>query len=139
MFNGISRELVDEVLVSAYHKPSSPEGSHATRLGETSSHPLALLFTVLSMGSYVRFPPSERMAIINYYAQLSLAALGTVPIIDRPTVISVQATYMNSWSSIILQAGDEETARARLALACQLCYSVSQFLSSILRLSLILV
>jgi hypothetical protein len=124
LFSGISRSQVMAVFSAVYGSLGSSESSRSTPPGDTSSHPLALLFMVFSVGSYVVSLPNERMAIIDHYAQLGLAALGTVPIISSPTLVTVQAMWIRAWFAMMLQTGDEEIARAHLAIACQLCYIV---------------
>jgi hypothetical protein len=127
MFHGIPPEQVTDILCVAYSFDTheSAKIGYSRVQGNMSSHELALLFDVLAMGSYVMNPPDERTSVIEHYAQLSLAALGAMPITENPTLVTVQAMHMHAWSAIILQNGNEEVARAHLAIACQLCYTVS--------------
>jgi hypothetical protein len=122
MFYGISQPHVRNVLLPLAHDPTSA--------ADTDAHKLGLLFAIFAIASLVRAPMAERLAVATHYAQLSLAALGTVSIFEHPCLETVQAVHLRSLFEFMLQNGTEETGRAYLSFACRLCYIVSKLLSS---------
>jgi hypothetical protein len=117
LFYGISQPHVQDVLLPVAHNPISTTN--------TDAHKLGLLFVIFAIASLVHTPLVERLAVTSHYAQLSLAALGALSIFEQPSLETVQAVYLRSILEFLLQNGAEETARAYLSFACQLCYIVS--------------
>jgi hypothetical protein len=116
-FDGISQQHIWDVLLPAAYAPVSP--------ADADAHKLGLLFAVFAVASLVCISVAERLAVTSYYAQLSLAALGAVSIFEHPSLEAVQAVYLRSILELMLQNGTEETGRAYMSFACQLCYIVS--------------
>jgi hypothetical protein len=117
MFYGVSQPRIRDLLLPAAYASGS--------MADSDAHKLGLLFVIFSIASLTRIPVAEQLAVATYYAQLSLAALGTVSIFEHPSLDTVQAVYLRSYFEFMLQNGTEETGRAYLFFACQLCYMVS--------------
>jgi hypothetical protein len=124
VFHGVSQSHVRDILLpAAYASNSHSSGSGSA--ANTNSHRLGVLFSIFAISSLVRAPLAERLAVTTHYAQLSLAALGAVSIFEYPSLEAVQAMYLRSFFEFMLQNGGEETGRAYMSFACQLCYIVS--------------
>jgi hypothetical protein len=124
LFHGVSQAHVRDVLLPiAYAHNSHLSDSTAN----ADAHKLGQIFVIFAIASLVRVPVAERLAVTTHYAQLSLAALGAVPIFEQPSLETVQAVYLCALFEFMLQNGTEETGRAYMSFACQLCYIVSPF------------
>jgi hypothetical protein len=124
VFHGVSQAHVRDILLpAAYASSSHPSGSGSA--ANTTCHRLGVLFAIFAIASLVCTPLAERLAVTTHYAQLSLAALGAVSIFEHPSLETVQAMYLRSFFEFMLQNGGEETGRAYMSFACQLCYIVS--------------
>jgi hypothetical protein len=124
VFHGVSQAHVRDILLpAAYASNSHLSGSGSA--ANTNAHRLGVLFAIFAISSLVRAPLAERLAVTTHYAQLSLAGLGTVSIFEYPSLETVQAMYLRSFFEFMLQNGGEETGRAYMSFACQLCYIVS--------------
>jgi hypothetical protein len=127
LFHGVSQQQVRNVLVPAAYA-SDPSVPGLVTIDD--AHKLGLLFGIFAIASLVCIPVAERLAVTTYYAKLSLAALGSVSIFEHPSLETVQAVYLCSRVELMVQNGGEETGRAYMSFACQLCYIVSLYLFS---------
>jgi hypothetical protein len=117
LFYGISQPHIRGVIIPALYDSGS--------MADTDAHRLGLLFAIFAIASLVRAPMAERLVVASHYAQLSLAALGAVSIFQHPSLETVQAVHLRALFEFMLQNGGEETGRAYMSFACQLCYIVS--------------
>ena len=86
-----------------YHLPSSSSASGEEQ-ARSGPHDLALLFIVLAIGSLLSSPPSSSPntatasanALGEHYHQISRAALALQPVLEKPSIVTIQALHLLS-------------------------------------------
>ncbi|TFY79682.1 hypothetical protein EWM64_g4331 [Hericium alpestre] len=120
-------ELMDEMLPIMYSKaPAQPPDDYS------GPHDLALLLYVLAIGRIVDLDlsPTEAEAEGEHYNQLAKAALCLHPVLEKPSMITVQALHVGSIYNAMCgseASGGEstmETTWSLVALAAHLAQSI---------------
>ncbi|KAI0057395.1 hypothetical protein BV25DRAFT_1831235 [Artomyces pyxidatus] len=128
LFRGVSRQqLLDEMLPAIYkqrvvHPPDDYGGPHD----------LALLLSVLAVGRIVdiSLPPATAEAEGEHYNQLALAALCLKPVLEKPSLVTIQALHVssiyNAMSGSEVSGGESsmETTWSLVALAAYLSQTI---------------
>lgn len=87
-----------------YHLPS-PSPASGEEQARSGPHDLALLFIVLAIGTLLSSPPSSspsNAATANanaqgeHYHQISRAALALQPVLEKPSIVTIQALHLLS-------------------------------------------
>lgn len=148
VFRSVTRhQLINEMLPSIYGKRLAyPSDDY------NGPHDLALLFSMFALGSVLDVTLSSRVAESEgeHYNQLALAALGMQPVLEKPSLVTIQTLHIVSiyhamlgneasggessmeftWSLVNLAAHLAQTVRyflphfcrARRSSACRLDY-----------------
>ena len=93
IFRSVTRhQLVNEMLPSIYRKLPSPSEEY------NGPHDLALLFSIFALGSALDVNLSTRAAEIEgeHYNQLALAALCMQPVLEKPSLVTIQTLHIVS-------------------------------------------
>lgn len=97
-------QLLEEMLPMIYNLPSSSPASGEEQ-ARTGPHDLALLFIVLAIGSLLSSPASSSPsnaatasanALGEHYHQISRAALALQPVLEKPSIVTIQALHLLS-------------------------------------------
>ncbi|KAI0046045.1 hypothetical protein FA95DRAFT_1520813 [Auriscalpium vulgare] len=128
LFRGVSRiQLMDEMLPAIYKKrivyPPDDYGG---------PHDLALLLSIFAVGRIVdiSLPQSVSEAEGEHYNQLALAALCLRPVLERPSMVTIQALHLSSIYNAMcgseVSGGESsmETTWSLIALAAHLAQTV---------------
>lgn len=132
LFRGVSREqIMDEMLPAIYQqKPSYPPEDYS------GPHDLALLLSIISVGRIVDITLTQAAAEAEgeHYNQLAMAALCLQPIMERPSMVTIQALHVSSIYNAMcgneVSGGEStmETTWSLVALAAHLSQTVSTFM-----------
>jgi len=94
LFRSVTRhQLVNEMLPAIYGKqPAYPPYDY------NGPHDLALLFSVFALGSIldVSLPTPVAESEGEHYNQLALAALGLQPVLEKPSLVTIQTLHIAS-------------------------------------------
>ena len=132
LFRGLGRDqLMEEMLPAIYNLRPSPPNPSAD-LDYASPHALGLLFSVLSVGRIVDIglTTSAAEAEGEHYNQLAHAALCLRPVLERPSMLTVQALHVasiyNAMSGSEVSGGEStmESTWSLVALACHIAHTV---------------
>ncbi|KZV65070.1 hypothetical protein PENSPDRAFT_745213 [Peniophora sp. CONT] len=132
LFRGLGREqLMDEMLPVIYNLRPAPANVSADQ-DYTSPHALGLFFSVLAVGRTVDIglTTSAAEAEGEHYNQLAHAALCLRPVLERPSMITVQALHVasiyNAMSGSEVSAGEStmESTWSLVALACHIAHTI---------------
>ncbi|EPQ56096.1 hypothetical protein GLOTRDRAFT_39622, partial [Gloeophyllum trabeum ATCC 11539] len=125
LFHAIPRsQLMDELLPAIYKRPSA---------GGTGPHHLALLFLVFAVGTLVDLADGPRDAEAEHYFQIASAAICLESVLERPSLVTVQAIHMMSIYNAMSPHGRDtsmETTWQLVALGSRLAVSVSIYRDS---------
>ncbi|KAJ3522802.1 hypothetical protein NM688_g8822 [Phlebia brevispora] len=130
LFRGVTRQqLVVEMLPVIYRRPI-PEGTRVASLDYTGPHDLALLFLVFALGSLLDLSQEPYSSEGEHYHQLARAALCLQPVLEKPSIVAIQALRLLSIYTAM--SGKElrgtettmETTWSLLALSAQLAHSI---------------
>lgn len=96
-------QLLEEMLPMIYHLPS-PSPASGEEQARSGPHDLALLFIVLAIGSLLSSPASSSPntatananALGEHYHQISRAALALQPVLEKPSIVTIQALHLLS-------------------------------------------
>ena len=133
LFVGVTREqLVDEMLPSIYHRPTHDVSDEDRPYQDYSGpHDLGLLFLVFAVGALVDLSQEPYNAEGEHYHILAKAALCLQPVLEKPSLVAIQALYLLSVYTAMSGndvRGNEttmETTWSLVTLAAQLAQSVS--------------
>ncbi|KAJ3553139.1 hypothetical protein NP233_g12716 [Leucocoprinus birnbaumii] len=90
LFRGVTREQVrDDTLPVIYRKQQPTPGEDYT-----SPHDLALLFMIFAIGALVQPEPSNAEG--EHFHQLSRAAMGLQPVLEKPSIVTIQTLHLMS-------------------------------------------
>ncbi|KAI0311789.1 fungal-specific transcription factor domain-containing protein [Amylostereum chailletii] len=128
LFRGVSRQqLMDEMIPAIYKlRPAFPPEDYS------GPHDLALLMSILSVGRIVDLTLSAATAEAEgeHYNQLAMAALCLQPVMEKPSMITIQmlhvASIYNAMSGSELSGGESsmETTWSLIALAAHLSQTI---------------
>lgn len=93
VFRSVTRhQLVNEMLPSIYRKLPYPSEEY------NGPHDLALLFSIFALGSALDVSLSTRTAESEgeHYNQLALAALCLQPVLEKPSLVTIQTLHIVS-------------------------------------------
>ena len=93
VFRSVTRhQLVNEMLPSIYRKLPYPSEEY------NGPHDLALLFSIFALGSAldVSLPTPTAEAEGEHYNQLALAALCLQPVLEKPSLVTIQTLHIVS-------------------------------------------
>ncbi len=134
LFRNINRQqLINEMLPAIYGKL----GTASTPDDYSGPHDLALLFSVFALGSVLEanLPSTTAESEGEHYNQLALAALCQQPVLEKPSVVTIQTLHILSVYNAMLGgdvSGGESTMESTwslVAVACHLAQTV-RFLNS---------
>ena len=131
IFRNINRQqLINEMLPTIYGKQSAyaPEEY-------AGPHDLALLFSVFALGSVLdtSLPVSSAETEGEHFNQLALAALCQQPVLEKPSLVTIQTLHVLSVYNAMLGgdvSGGESTMESTwslVAVACHLAQTVRYF------------
>lgn len=131
LFHGVSREQLDEMVPVIYKTQSAPPFTSAD-VDYTSVHALALFLSILSVGRIVDIELTTAAAEAEgeHYNQLAMAALCLHPVLDQPSLITIQALHTASiynamsGSEVSGSGSSMETTWSLVALAAHLSHTV---------------
>ncbi|KAI0262363.1 fungal-specific transcription factor domain-containing protein [Gloeopeniophorella convolvens] len=128
LFRSVSRQqLIHEMLPAIYRKqPAYPPDDYS------GPHDLALLFSVFALGSIVDVKLSTPAAEAEgeHYNQLALAALCLQPVLEKPSLVTIQTLHVssiyNAMSGSEVSSGESsmETTWSLVALAAHLSQTI---------------
>ncbi|KAI9459735.1 hypothetical protein BJY52DRAFT_1368117 [Lactarius psammicola] len=128
VFRSVTRQqLINEMLPVIYGKQTVYTDDYS------GPHDLALLFSVFALGCVmdVSLPNSTSESEGGHYNQLALAALCQQPVLERPSVVTIQTLHMSAVYNSMLGgdvSGGElltmESTWSLVAVACHLAQSV---------------
>jgi hypothetical protein len=93
--------------------------------GPTALHALASLFALLGIALLFTSPGPEEREEVYLFGRLSSAAVAAAGPLTTPTVELIEAMYARVQLEFMRQGQLEEPARSTLAIACMMCYNVS--------------
>ncbi|TFK67651.1 hypothetical protein BDN72DRAFT_90025 [Pluteus cervinus] len=122
------RQLHEEVLPIWYDEAPRPSGPSSVNSSKKGAHELALLFAIFCFGALtdVALPPAPGNVEAERYYQLTKAALGIEPVLERPPSVStVQAlSLMAIYEGLAGGENSIEGTWALMGLATKLAQSV---------------
>ncbi|KAI0027762.1 hypothetical protein K488DRAFT_60517, partial [Vararia minispora EC-137] len=133
LFRSTDREqLLGEMLPVLYKLKPAPPVPAPADVDYAGPHALALFFSVLSVGCIVDIglPTARAEADGEHYNQLAMAALVLQPVLEHPSLITIQALHVasiyNAMSGSEVSAGESsmETTWSLVALAAHLAHTV---------------
>ncbi|KAH8997103.1 fungal-specific transcription factor domain-containing protein [Lactarius hatsudake] len=122
VFRSVTRQqLINEMLPAIYGKRTAYADDH------NGPHDLALLFGVFALGSVmdVSLPNSASESEGEHYHQLALAALSQQPVLEKPSVVTIQTLHISAVYSAMLGgdvSGGESTLESTWSLVAVACY-----------------
>lgn len=135
LFQGITPDQVQDEMLPAIYKRPQPKVSEQDSPYEDYSgpHDLALLFLVFAIGALMDLGQEPYNAEAEHYHILAKAALCLQPVLEKPSLVAIQALYLLS-VYIAMCTNDHRSGEASmesswsiLSLASQLAQSVSSF------------
>ncbi len=133
VFRSVTRQqLVNEMLPTIYGKQTAYADDYS------GPHDLALLFSVFALGCVmdISLPNSTSESEGGHYHQLALAALCQQPVLERPSVVTIQTLHISAVYNAMLGgdvSGGEltmESTWSLVAVACHLAQTVRYFNST---------
>ncbi|TFK48372.1 hypothetical protein OE88DRAFT_518683 [Heliocybe sulcata] len=125
LFHAIPRvQLMDELLPAIYKRPSARDWDGSCSAG---AHDYALLFTVFSVGTLVDLRHGPRDAEAEHYFQIASAAVCVEAVLERPSLVTVQAVHLMSIYNAMSPDGRDtrmETTWQLVALGARLALSI---------------
>ena len=131
LFRNINRQqLINEMLPAIYGRQTAYAPDEYC-----GPHDLALLFSVFALGSIVdvTLPVAASESEGEHFNQLALAALCQQPVLEKPSVVTIQTLHVLSVYNAMLGgdvSGGESTMESTwslVAVACHLAQSVRLF------------
>jgi hypothetical protein len=138
VFRNITRQqLINEMLPAIYGKRVAYASDDYS-----GPHDLALLFSVFALGSIMdaSVPVATSESEGEHYNQLALAALCQQPVLEKPSLVTIQTMFVLSVYNAMLGgdvSGGESTMESTwslVAVACHLAQTVRYFNSRVLNL-----
>lgn len=129
LFQGLTREqVVDEMLPAIYKRPRPDiREEDAPYQDYSGPHDLALLFLVFAVGALVDLSQEPYNAEGEHYHILAKAALCLQPVLEKPSLVAIQALYLLSVYTAMCGSDKEttmETAWSLVTLSAQLAQSI---------------
>jgi hypothetical protein len=133
IFRNINRQqLVNEMLPTIYGKRTAYAPDEYN-----GPHDLALLYSVFALGSVmdVNLPTTAAETNGEHFNQLALAALCQQPVLEKPSLVTIQTLHVLSFYNAMLGgdvSGGESTMESTwslVAVACHLAQTVRYFYS----------
>ncbi|CAL1714453.1 unnamed protein product [Somion occarium] len=128
LFRGVSQQQLQlEMLPSIYHRPIPEE---AAQVDYSGPHDFALLYLIFALGAVMDLKQDPYNSEGEHYHQLARAALVLQPILEKPSVVTIQALHLlsvyNGMSGNELGGGETslETTWSLVAFAAQLSHSI---------------
>ncbi|KAI0075317.1 hypothetical protein K474DRAFT_1664369 [Panus rudis PR-1116 ss-1] len=128
LFRGVSKDqLLLEMLPAVYRRPL-PEGVNQSDY--SGPHDYALLYLIFALGAVVDLKQDPYNAEGEHYHQLARAALVLQPILEKPSVVTIQALHLlsiyNGMSGNEVGGNETslETTWSLVAFAAQLSHSI---------------
>ncbi|KAL4249930.1 hypothetical protein ABKN59_002009 [Abortiporus biennis] len=131
LFRGVTRQqLLVEMLPSIYKRPTVG-GASPPKDEYNGPHDLALLYVIYGIGALMDLNQEPYNAEGEHYHQLARAALSLQPVLEKPSLVTIQALHLLSVYNGL--AGNEnmgssetslETTWSLLALAAQLSQAI---------------
>lgn len=142
LFQGITPEqVIDEMLPAIYKRPRSELSEEDRPYQDYSGpHDLSLIFLVFAVGALMDLGQEPYNAEAEHYHILAKAALCLQPVLEKPSLVAIQALYLLSVYIAMctndMRSGDAsmESSWSILSLAAQLAQSV-RILDSVLATS----
>ncbi|KAH9053248.1 hypothetical protein EDB87DRAFT_1581148 [Lactarius vividus] len=122
LFRSVTRQqLINEMLPAIYGKQTAYADDC------NGPHDLALLFSVFALESILdtSLPNSTAESEGKHYNQLALAALCQLPVLVKPSVVTIQALHISAIYSAMLGgdvSGGESTLESTWSLVAVACY-----------------
>ncbi len=132
IFRSVTRQqLINEMLPAIYGKRTA----NCSPDEYSGPHDLALLFSVFALGSVLdtSLPTPTSESEGEHYNQLALGALCQQPVLEKPSVITIQTLHILSVYNAMLggdMSGGESTMESTwslVAVACHLAQTVRQY------------
>ncbi|KAF9493817.1 hypothetical protein BDN71DRAFT_1590785 [Pleurotus eryngii] len=133
LFHGVTKEQVYEDMLPAIYRQksatSSPSSSFSYPGSEeyTGPHDLALLFIMLAVGALVESDPKAEEA--EHLHQISMAALGLQSVLEKPSIVTVQALHLMSIYNAM--SGSDLTSDTSMEMTWSLIYLAAHLSQSI--------
>jgi hypothetical protein len=133
LFHSVTRpQLMDEMLPAIYNRPTQGVSEEDRPYQDYSGpHDLALIFLVFAVGALVDLSQEPYNAEGEHYHILAKAALCLQPVLEKPSLVAIQALYLLSVYLAMcgndLRGGETtmESTWSLVTLAAQLAQSVS--------------
>ncbi|OBZ73746.1 putative transcriptional regulatory protein C1F7.11c [Grifola frondosa] len=130
LFRAVSRQQLVGEMLPYFYKQTSGEQAAVSTADYSGPHDLALLLLTFAVGALVDLRQEPYNAEGEHYFQLSQAALCLLPVLERPSLVTIQALHLAS--IYIAMAGNEpgggessmELSWGLVALAGQLSYTI---------------
>ncbi|KDQ26287.1 hypothetical protein PLEOSDRAFT_1077318 [Pleurotus ostreatus PC15] len=135
LFHGVTKEQVYEDMLPAIYRQkratSSPSSSSSYPGSEeyTGPHDLALLFIMLAVGALVESDPKVEEA--EHLHQISMAALGLQSVLEKPSIVTVQALHLMSIYNAM--SGSDLTSDTSMEMTWSLIYLAAHLSQSVNR------
>ncbi|KAG9313263.1 hypothetical protein JVU11DRAFT_6728 [Chiua virens] len=126
LYHGVSKDQIVDELLPIYYSNGPLKASDDNK----SAHELALLFLVFAMGALVDLTQDPANAEAEHYHQISRAAICLQPMLEKPSLVTIQALHMlsiyNAMSGNELSAKETsmETTWSLIVLAAHLSQTV---------------
>ncbi|KAG2012284.1 nuclear protein [Coprinopsis cinerea AmutBmut pab1-1] len=100
LFRGVTRsQVIDDMIPIIYRRQMPLPGEHYG-----GPHDLALLFCIFSISSLIGESPSA--AYGDHYYQIARAALALQPVLEKPTMVTVQVLHLMSMYNAMSGSAD---------------------------------
>lgn len=128
LFRGLTRQqILDEMIPFIYKRPMNVSDPSCPVHDYSGPHDLAVVYLVFAIGSLVDGNQDPQSAEGEHYHHLARAALCLQPVLEKPSLVTIQALRM--LSNYTAMSGMEressiETTWSLITLAAQLAQSV---------------
>lgn len=130
LFRGVSREQVIDEMIPFFYQQPRDRSSPNSQTDYSGPHDLALMFFIFAVGAQVDLNQAPYNAEGDHYCQLARAALCLRSVLEKPSLVTIQALHLASIYNAM--GGNEdtggetsmETSWGLIALAAQLSQSV---------------
>jgi hypothetical protein len=98
--------------------------------GVRGLHTLSSFFALLAVGYLFAVPEPGESPEVELFGRLSEAAMGAAGALAHPALELIESLFARSILELFRQNTREESARSILTMACQMCYDVSNIIST---------